>query len=233
MGLFDFGKKEKPKKKAPKKVEFEPETLGIKFRTIIEVMGAPKKYVDDTIKAFIAKIKSNRDYVVLKTKISNAKKVKEIEKKESAAEDIKEDLFISFVELEVGVKKKEKIFDFCFNFMPSSIEIIEPMNISFSANELSGYLSDIQATLHKVDFMLKRVNGVNQILTKKNENLIHNTVRILRNNVLLSLKEKSKDLKEISKNVGLTENDLKPFIENMIKDNEIKLIKDKYSPAKP
>ena len=51
-------------------------------------------------------------------------------------------------------------------------------------------------------------------------------------NTILSLKEKKKDLKEISKNVGIDEKQLKQFVDNMLADKEIKLEKGKYSVKK-
>ena len=227
MGLFNFNKKEK--KKQPKKEE-EPELSqdGIVFRAIIELMGSPKKYIEDTTNAFIENIKKNQDYKILKSKISKPKKVKD----ESIEETKEREIFSTFAEVEVLAKKKEKIFDFCFNYMPSSVEIIKPMSLEFTANEISNYLSDIQATLHKIDFALKNANAANQVMNTRLQNLTKSMVRTLRNNILLSLREKNKDLKEISKNVGISEDQLKPFVDNMIKENEIKHEGGKYSVVK-
>jgi len=117
--------------------------------------------------------------------------------------------------------------------MPFFIEVTEPMNISFSANELSNYLSSIQATIHKIDEGLKTYKLRIEDLVGKHAILTKNMVRMLRNNILLSLKEKSKDIAELSKSVGISEEQLRPFVENMTKDlpnqpKEIKLEKSKY-----
>ena len=69
-------------------------------------------------------------------------------------------------------------------------------------------------------------------LTSKHSILSKNMVRMLRNNILLSLKEKAKDMKELSKNVGIPEDQLKPFVDKMIVDKEIKLEKNKYHKLK-
>ena len=227
MGLFNFNKKDK-KKEAKKEEESGMPQDGIIFRAVIEILGSPKKYVEDTIKAYVENVKKNENYKILKSTISKPKKVKD----ESIEEAKENNLFSAFAEIEVLAKKKEKLFDFCFNYMPSSVEVIKPMNLEFSANEISNYLSDIQATLHKIDFALKNANAANKVLNARLQNLTKSMVRTLRNNILLSLKEKKKDLKEISKNVGISEDQLKPFVDNMIKDNEVKHEGGKYSIVK-
>ncbi len=232
MGLFDFSKKKETKKKAPeKKQEFELGKEGVRFRAIIEILGSPKKYVEDTVNAFVDRIKENHDYHVLDVKVSKPTKVK----KEGQEQDIKAiqtDLFSSFADVEIGVKKKVKLFDFCFEYMPASVEVVEPMHVAFPANEISGFLTDIQGTLHKIDFALKTASGANQVLAEKNQILTKNMVRLLRNNILLALKEKNKNLNEIAKNVGIPEDQLKPFVENMVSDKEVKFEKNKYALVK-
>jgi hypothetical protein len=230
MGLFGLGKEKKAKKepKKEKKEDIELGPDGIKFVAIIEMLGTPKKYVYDTLSTFADRIKQNKDYHVFSSKISKPKEV-EKDEKDPEVKKIKKTLFSSFVEITIGVKTKTKLFDFCFNYMPSSVEIVEPLNINFSANELSSYLSDIQGTLHEVDFSLKQTNAANQILTQRLQTITKNMLQMLQNNIFLSLKEKNKELGELVKNVGIVEEQLKPFLDKMVAAGVIKLEKNKYS----
>lgn len=234
MGLFGLGKEKKAKKEPKKqsKEEFELGPEGVKFMAIIELLGAPKKYVSDTLKSYVEAIKKNSDFHIISSKISSPKKA-EKDEKDPQSKDIKTDLFAAFVELEVATKRKAKLFDFCFNYMPSSIEVVEPMNISFSANEMSKYLTDIQGTLHHVDFTLKQTNAANQLLSERNQNLTRNMVQMLQNNIILSLKEKNnKSLDDLAKNTGVPADQLKPFIDRMVAAGDLKIDKDKYSLVK-
>jgi predicted transcriptional regulator len=52
---------------------------------------------------------------------------------------------------------------------------------------------------------------------------------MLQNNIFLSLKEKNKELGELVKNVGIVEEQLKPFLDKMVAAGVIKLEKNKYS----
>lgn len=230
MGIFDFAKSKKEETKsllprAKKATEysekFELSSEGIRFVAIIELLGSPKKYIEDTVKAFVERIKHNKDYKVLKAEISKPRKVKEkeVKKVDKSAEG---DLFSTFAEVEIAVSKKAKLFDFCFEYMPSSVEVIEPMNVTFSANDLSAFLTDIQATIHKVDFALKEVNAANTVLNR-------NMIQMLKNNILLAVRDKQRDLKELAKNVGIPESQLKPFVDKMVSEKEIALHNNKYS----
>ncbi|HME87354.1 MAG TPA: hypothetical protein VKE88_02995 [Candidatus Nanoarchaeia archaeon] len=234
MGLFDFSKKKEKKQavpskaKAQKRDDFELGEDGIKFTAIIEVLGAPKKYVEETAQAFIDKIKTQHDYHIYSSDVSKSTKAAESEE----AKATKQDLFTAYAEITIGVKKKEKLFHFCFDFMPSSIEVIEPMTTTFSANELSGFLSDIQATLHKIDFAFKQTSTANKIMTERMQILTKNASQILQNNILLSLKDKNKSLADLAKNTGVPEEQLKPFIDSMIKRKDIVFEKNVYKLSK-
>ena len=51
----------------------------------------------------------------------------------------------------------KKLTDFCFNFMPSSIEIIEPETNKLSSGSIEEMLNDVLAKLHQYDMALKRM----------------------------------------------------------------------------
>ena len=72
---------------------------------------------------------------------------------------------------------------------------------------------------------LKNTNAENTILKK-------NASALLRNIFKLSLKQKPKNEEEISKDVGIPEEQIKPFLAAMEKQKEIKKQGDKYSWAK-
>lgn len=242
MGLFDFGKKEKnkevSKKEQSKQTEesFDISEGGLIFEARIQILTKSKDYAKEVAKKYVEAInkaidqKRRRKYFVLKHQVSIPKKLSKKEKEEDAQEQ--GDVFRIDLEFEIGVKIKTNIFDFCFEYMPFFIEISEPMNISFSSHDLTDYLTTIQATIHKIDESLKQNILVNGQLKEKNEMLSKSMIRLLRNIILISLKQKNKNAKEISKETGVPEDQLKLFIDNMIKDKEIKLIKNKYSIVK-
>ena len=232
MAFLDiFGKKKKgrkaaqePKKRAKKPVkaekkpeikeeninelEIDKEVWPIKYVAIVEILGAPKEHVIETMNVYLEKMKKEKGIKIVKTHVS------EVEQKET--------LFSVFAEIEMLAKSPSRIVDYCFEYMPSSIEIIEPEHIAFNAHDFSNFFNDLQARLHNLDMVVKKLRAENKILND-------NAHLILRNNILLSLKEKDKDLAAISKNIGIAEEKTKVFLEALIKQKFIILKKNKYS----
>ncbi len=124
----------------------------IKAKVIIEILGAPKGHVENTLKLVLDKIKENDDYNLLNQEIYEAKEVGK--------------LFTAFTEAEIEFKDIYKLIIFSFDFMPSSIEILEPEKFMINSNNLSDWLNDLLAMIHKQDMLLKKVNA-NNILLKQ------------------------------------------------------------------
>src|SRR3989338_7804882 len=111
----------------------------IVFRAVVELFGKPQEYIEETMKQYVEKHKQDKHYKVLKVEFA------EIKKQE------KEELWATFAELEVATTDLIKLTDFCLDYMPSIIEIIEPESLTISGGEFSLFLNDFQSTLHGVD----------------------------------------------------------------------------------
>jgi hypothetical protein len=170
-------------------------------RAIIEILGAPKDYVETTLKVIADTIKKNEDLRVEKEEFFEPKK--------------QEKLFSAFMELDIRFKSIEELFGFCIDFMPSSVDILEPEKIDYDSAELTRNVNDLMAKLHKIDSALKNVNAENEILQ-------HNAMLLLRNNVIITLGEKKMNLKELSSRTGVPEEQLKNFLELWIKEGMLK-----------
>ena len=134
----------------------------------------------------------------------------------------KDKLFTVFAEIELYVKTPQDLVEFCFLYMPSSIEILEPEKIHFDAPAFSGFFNDLQGRLHQLDMLVKNLRAENKLLNQ-------NAHLVLRNNILLSLKEKDKDLKTIARNIGIPEEKTKIFLDALIERAFLVVKKGKYS----
>ena len=186
-------------------------TIHIRFRTIIEVLGKPKEHVESSIKEYAGYIKEDKDLVVIN---------------DNFAECVEKDGFwVQFVEMEIVSKGIQKLVSFCFEFMPSSIEIIKPDTLTMSNSELSGFFNDLQARLHNVDMVAKQLRNENTFL-KRNFKIL------LQNNISLVLKLESMTIEQIASVTGVEKNELAEFIDNLIKENKIKKEGESYSLVK-
>ncbi|MBI4154464.1 hypothetical protein HY498_00045 [Candidatus Woesearchaeota archaeon] len=80
-----------------------------------------------------------------------------------------EKLFSSFAEVEIKFESLAQIIGFCFDFMPSSIEILEPSELKTDNLSMNGLLNDLIARLHRYDMFLKNLHAENINLKQEKE----------------------------------------------------------------
>ncbi len=184
----------------------------IHLRSIIELMGAPKEHIQSTLQKFVEKISNDSDLTLLKAEFSEPKETEESEGK----------FYMCFVEIEMLAKDISTVSFFCFDYMPSSVEIIAPEMMQYKAQALSSFFNDVQARLHALDKFLKETIA-------KQKNLLMNSNRLLRNNIIIVLDhDGSLSLDELSKKVGIPAEQLQPFLDAMIEEKYLNKDGDKF-----
>ncbi|HLD07263.1 MAG TPA: hypothetical protein VJC16_07090 [Candidatus Nanoarchaeia archaeon] len=177
-------------------------------RVIIEVLGAPRQYVDDTLRTVVDNIQNDSAYELLKHEVFPA-----------VPQD--DGLFNAFAEAEVLFRSPDRFAAFCFDYAPSSVEIIEPESLQYSARDLSSLMNDILLRLHTMNVHLKNQNAEQLIVNSNTENLLQNIVR-------LSLKQGKKEIAVISREVGIPEQQLVRVLEGFVKTKKIIKEEDAY-----
>jgi len=176
----------------------------ILFRVVVEVLGKPKEHVDSTLKGYLQKLKENSRYEVLKEDLAELKQHEESE------------LWMAFAELEIKTAGVTEIIDFCFDYMPSLIEIIEPEELQLDSLAASSFLNDMQAKLHGVDMLAKQMKIENQLTNNSLAKLLNNYIIVLlRNNNLTS--------KQLSAYTGMNIDVLEDYMDKMIDEGKIDL----------
>ena len=171
----------------------------IHSRAIIEVAGKPKENVEKALRAIVDKVDETEAYEVVQ---------KEFEEAEE-----KEGLWSAFVEVEILTKSAADLAWFCYDFMPSSVEIIEPANIAYPAQKYTSFLNELQKRVHDLDLALKTAARENKFL-KQNANAL------LKNMVFIALDKKPQSLSDLAKFIGMQEEKLQEVIE-LYKKNDI------------
>jgi hypothetical protein len=170
-------------------------------RAIIEVVGKPKEFVEDSLKGYMKTLREDHNYTLTKETIEEA--------------TIQDGLFSAFAEIEFLAKDAQQLVSFCFDYMPSSVEIIEPDTTLINNTRLSGLLNDLQARLHAMN------SGVVQIKSD-NEHLIKNTAVLLRNFVVVLLSSKPLNSRQLHAYMGVSEASIEQVINVLIKEGKIK-----------
>ncbi|MBS3169597.1 hypothetical protein J4210_03855 [Candidatus Woesearchaeota archaeon] len=172
------------------------------FRTVLEVAGRPKEHVESSLREYLAKIKEDKKYTVVSEEVAEIQQEKD------------QQLWMIFAELEVKTASLVEIISFCFDYMPSLIEILEPHEIAFSNTHTSSLFNDLQARLHQVDMVAKQ-------LRLENEHLRKNTQDILKNYILVLLGTQNLTSAQLSHFTGVNLNQLEDFLDQLIDEKKV------------
>ena len=178
------------------------------IRSIIEIVGKPKEYVEKTMADYLKKIKSDKNYEIVKETVEPAEQ--------------KENFFSSFVELEILIKNADLLLSFCFDYMPSSVEIIAPETTLLKNNEFTGFINDLQTRLH----------GLNTGLLQEREHskfYIRNTAVLLRNFLVVLLSSKPMTVKEMHPFLGVRQSDIEKVLDVLVNEGKVEKKGDKYN----
>ena len=176
----------------------------ILFRAVIEVLGKPKEHVNESLHNYIKNLKESDRYLVLNEEYAEIKKQEE------------QEMWAAFAELEIKAEKIEDLIAFCFDYMPSVIEIIEPKEFSLVDNDISTFLNDLQARLHHVDMLTKHMKI-------ETDNLKRNMSFLLKNYVLVLLNKGNLSGEQLSRLTGVAKDNLEDFLDQLIDEGKIDL----------
>ena len=145
----------------------------------------------------VDKIKNDSELIVLNTEFADAKE--------------KGTLWATFVELELIIKGLPKLIAFCFDYMPSSVEILKPEEFSMKNSTIENLINDLQARLHQVDMIVKQQKNENEFLKQNLNKSVSNTI-------LISLAPGSLDKEKLSKVTGIASKELEILLDRLIKE---------------
>ena len=132
--------------------------MTLKARSIIELVGGPKEYVEKAMGIVIDKLKQDLHVKLKDHKVFDAKPL-----------EGKQPLFTAFCEIEIEAKDVEDLFGFCFDFMPSSVEVYDPTQLVMKADALNGMVNELISKLHQYDMAFKNIAAQNILLKRKYE----------------------------------------------------------------
>jgi len=184
------------------------EKTHIRCKVIIEVLGKPKEHVEQALKMYVEKIKQDSDLIILREEFADAIQ--------------KEGLWTIFAELEMVVKGIRKLISFCFDYMPSSVQILKPESYSLNRSTIEDFINDLQARLHDVDMVAKKLKNENEFLRKNMNTAVKNVI-------LISLLPGSLDSTKLSKISGIKEEEIQIFLDKLVEEEKIKAENGSYS----
>lgn len=174
-------------------------------RIIIEMLGAPAEHIKTTMDKYLENLKKN--HTVLNVSVAEPKQEKR--------------LFSVFAELEMRFKNLAELFEFCFEAMPSSVEVVEPEELRISVDRLNGILNDLQAKLHDADMIVKTLRAKQEVLDT-------NATNVFRRFLMFLCEKGVSTPSEMSHYVGVGPKELTPFLEQLTKEGKLAKEDGKY-----
>lgn len=181
----------------------------VHINVLFEIIGSPKNHVKDAMHLFLKNIAGDTNIKLL------SEDLEEIIELEGG-------MFSIAAEVEYLVLGIEKLTWLAFNFMPASIEIKAPAELTFNDKDLSAWLNDLLAKLHEV-------NTIHTGLKSQYDAMVKNVNALVRNVVLLAVGEGQLTSKEIASKAGMSDKAILPFLEALIKEGKIVHDGKKYS----
>ena len=176
---------------------------------LFEIIGNPKEHVKKSMDLVVKNISDNPDIEVVDSDLGEP-------------EEVQGDLHGCFWDADLLVKKLDTLSWLCFNFMPASIEVKEPSKLSMTDKNFSDFMNDLLASMHESNQKFIET-------TNMNKHLQRNINAILRNAILVALREDTLSSDEIGKLIGISGDQIIPVLDALIKENRIdKVSDDKY-----
>jgi CRP-like cAMP-binding protein len=181
------------------------------FTAIIEMVGKPQKHIEKTIKEYIENIKKNKKFDVQESTIHDA----------IAVED-SDSLYSTFAEITVLVQNYSTVYDFVFEYMPASIEIMEPEVLEMKAADATGLVNDFIAKFHQIDMTAKQ-------LQQKYNILAQNLGKMIENSIFISIRAGGVKKEEISQLTGIAPEQLEKILTDLVAKKKLIKTKEEYA----
>jgi hypothetical protein len=172
-------------------------------QSIIEIVGKPKEFIVEQLNKHLEQIKDNKKL-----------EVEEIDIEEPAEVEDQPGLFSTFADVIFWAEDSKDLIAFCFDYMPSSIEIIDPEQKIMKMADLTDLLNDLQGRLHHVDMLAKNLHQENKAFNASLTNMLRNTI-------MISLAHKPLPLDKLSQLTGVKKETIEPFLKKMIEDKKL------------
>lgn len=139
----------------------------IEARVVIEIIGAPKEHVEEVMKSVVEKFKAEDGVKVVKEKTAESK-------------ETENHLWGTFAEIEFETSHVQKIADLCFDYMPSSVEILGPAGLDMDTSMLADMFNEVLAKLHGYAMNAKKLDAENRLLNARMDKLRQENLMLMK-----------------------------------------------------
>ncbi len=129
---------------------------------IVEIMGQPAGHVREKIEEHMGFLDKRKEIKVLSKNFSEPAEIQSQKEGEKST-----GLFTCFSEVEFECDTLKEVADVVFDFMPSSVEIVEPAQVIFESHDATDLLNNLTGRIHRYDDIAKMAQGKIRQLTQQ------------------------------------------------------------------
>jgi hypothetical protein len=129
---------------------------------IVEMAGRPAVHLTESLEKHVGVLRDVEDVEIHEIKVSEPRIIVQEEGKEVAEGEAlnghdsgESDMFTAFAECDIEVPSFARMSETMFDFMPSSVEVIEPNSVNLGMTEATDLLNNISGRLHRYDEIAK------------------------------------------------------------------------------
>lgn len=165
---------------------------------IVEMAGRPGAHVKEALEQHVGVLDKNKDIEVHSINVSEPKEIEMGDVPKGS------EMFTCFAEVDFEVDNFSRLSEIVFDFMPSSVEVIDPAKVSLDGHEASNLLNNIAGRMHRYDEIAKiagaRLQQMNAQLQAAQQALMEKDAESSKKKVVGGKKRVGK--KVVKKNVG-------------------------------
>ncbi|MCX8194034.1 MAG: hypothetical protein N3G19_01590 [Candidatus Pacearchaeota archaeon] len=148
--------KEKKEKIDEREIKEKISKGWIRAVLIIQILGKPVDHIEKTLDLATDYLAKDGRAILIEKKVYPAKLVEGTE-----------NVFTTFTEVEILVSGISKLIELIFDYMPASVEILEPSSFSLKLEDANSILNDLAARIHHYDALLKKSRLELNVLVNK------------------------------------------------------------------
>jgi len=183
----------------------------ILVRTIVEMLGTPKEYMVETMQGYIDNLKKDTTQKIISVNVEEP-----VQQEHQGRE-----LWSTFAELEIKFPNAVRLLNFCYDSMPSSIEVLEPDTLTFPSEKFASLINDILAHLHQI-------NTASAAITSQAKTIDANAMQLFQNFMTHLIHTGHTTSLRLSKAMGLTEKAVAQFAEELVKKGALEKKGEEY-----
>lgn len=124
---------------------------------IVEMAGRPAEHLTESLEKHVGILRQVKDVSVHEIKVSEPRLLAQGggQEVEGNKEKVGEDMFTAFAECDFEIPSFSRLAETMFDFMPSSVEVIEPGRVELDMTEATDLLNNISGRMHRYDEFAK------------------------------------------------------------------------------